>query len=102
MVRHEDILEIDVAFNGIVIPTEHAIDSLLKLGGAVLVDATCVDPKVSQTIAQGLLTTELDLFVSKSVFARAIYEIFEADLFATPSVREYCVWRRITSKGNLN
>jgi hypothetical protein len=99
--RSRDISEINVAFCCTPVPSKHAVDGLLKLGAARLVDATCVHPKVLQTIAPGLVSTKSDLVVPEFALANAVRQVFEADLFAAPGVRKYRIRRGIAAKGDL-
>ena len=73
------------------VPAKHRIDSLRELSVVRFVDATGVNPKVSQTITSGLFCAEADLVVAKLALCRTIYHVFKADLFGirSPCVREY-------------
>jgi hypothetical protein len=67
---------------------------VLKLYCISLVDATRVDPKVSQAILLRLLCTELELLVTVLAASGVIVEVFECDFLLAPGVRENRIERK--------
>jgi hypothetical protein len=79
--RTPDIFEIGVAFGCITIPAEHAVDGCREFGTARPVNTACVDPKVSQAIAFGLVAAETNLAISRFSETGSLFEVLVEDLF---------------------
>jgi len=72
---------------------KHGVDSLREFSLVCLVDATCVNPEIVQTISPCLLAAEINLFVSGFVLAIVVHQVLVSDLLRIPppGVRKYRV-----------
>ena len=76
-----DICEIDITPSGLLIPTEHGVDSFGELCTILLINAASIYPEVSKTISGSLVRAELYLPPPSLALAGARRYILKADLF---------------------
>lgn len=84
-----DICEIHVAYSRLLIPPKHRVDSFRKLCTACLVNATCVHPKVFQTVPSGLFYAMPDLLIASQFHGPTTHHVFKAYLPRSPGMRKY-------------
>lgn len=97
-VGYRNICKVYVTLDSIAVPLEHASDGFLQLGTAVLLDATCINPKVFQTISNSLGAAEQHLFVAVGLqtghIGTFLVHVLESHLFGVilqPSMRKNCI-----------
>ena len=71
------IAEIDIAYFGVLVPPEHAVNGFCQFGATALIDAASIDLRIFQPIILRLLTIFRDLHPSFLCDSVATIHIFE-------------------------
>jgi hypothetical protein len=74
--RNQDIYEEIIAFDGILVPPKHRVDTFGKLGRICLVNTTGVYPAVAQPVILGLDCAETELVIASLATSSAVYDVF--------------------------
>jgi len=91
-----DVMQVHVAFGGLTIPAEHAIESFRQLRVALLLDATSVHPEVEKVVFSSLISAEQKLGIITGFASSTVvpFQVVKGDfvVLVAPSMGEDSVW----------
>ena len=89
----------DLAFRSFLVPSIHGIDGFCQFGTARFVDATGIDPEVSQLVFSCLAGDESKLLVASLIFTCRFHYVSVGYFLGAPCVRQDGVWWDVADEG---